>query len=436
MSGRTIKEQLASVFHTPHSTMIIKATDSTRTKPKRKHVQMLMRSLTQHQTDVAHIARKLAQRVNSVANPHAEGHVSSAVIALKSLVVTHALLRVQDQRLIRALALPDNKFMLDNFLDGNDTAISILVRKYSKYLTERVGAFVALGGDVIGARDEKKILQKVASDDASKNFEMIKSLQAMMDALLLCCRSEGMQVVAPGHAGLVVDYQFTSFFLTSNPPVEACATMLAHDARVLFRVITSVLVPSIEQFFDMNKKNATTALQQYETYLDECEALNAFFRVARDANVSQQDLELADVSTGAPKALLAKMREHIKNYAMRTQSFKATASAFSTPTLLGGDVVAKFEQQAVPFNPLPPSAPTSSTASPALARKERPVSPKAFGDMSSPLAVTATASMAAAPTASVRTPATAGAAARPGPPPAANAWQLNMFGDDEGQSMA
>jgi hypothetical protein len=141
----------------------------------------------------------------------------------------------------------------DSCLSGN--VYTLLVRKYAKYLEEKVSVLRLVGFQFEKNRDACKDL---SDKDA---FKRVPKLQSQLNALLNC-------KMRTQHIG-------------KNLLLIHTYMLLLKDSLVLYPILNDGVIGLIDRCFKMRKKEAQRVLEIYTLFVKETDALIALYDVSR-----------------------------------------------------------------------------------------------------------------------------------------------------------
>uniref|UniRef100_A0A672K2B5 Si:ch211-200p22.4 n=1 Tax=Sinocyclocheilus grahami TaxID=75366 RepID=A0A672K2B5_SINGR len=229
MSGQSITDRIAAAQHSMTgsaiSKAVCKATTHEASAPKKKHLDYLMHCTNELNVNIPHLADTLFERTAN----------QSWVVVFKALITTHHLMMYGNERFIQYLASRSTLFNLNNFVDkgalqGYD--MSIYIRRYSRYLTERALSY-----------------RLVAPNKTNGSITLMKTLpiiQNQLDALL--------------------DFEASSNELT-NGVINCAFTLLFKDSIRIFAAYNEGVINLLEKYFNMKKNQCKEALEIYKRFL-------------------------------------------------------------------------------------------------------------------------------------------------------------------------
>lgn len=274
-------------------------------------------------------------------------------VVLKTLMLTHRLLKDGNIRFMNELKFRPKVFQLDRFqdtatLDGQHN--SAFVRKYAQYLEEKVNVFKALKIEFDKKPDACK---QLTVDDM---FVKLPKLQSLVNSLLNTRVQR-----ADLNNSLVMDaYQY-----------------LLKDSFALYTCLSDGMINLIERYFDMNKDDAERALAIYKLFVKETDGIVSLYEMCR--SFANNVPEVAST----PPSLLEAMEQHLDELKAGKATKKKSA-----------DVVAAAKKKG---DAAPAAASPAAAAKPAAGAFDADWS--AFGEPAKPSAAAAYKAAAAAPAA-------------------------------------
>ncbi|KAG8521355.1 Phosphatidylinositol-binding clathrin assembly protein, partial [Galemys pyrenaicus] len=280
-------------------------------------ILLLSTDLTQYINEtnmsVAHLADILSKKTSS----------SSWVVVFKALVTVHHLMVHGNERFIRHLASRHSLFTLHNFLDKSvveGSAMSIFIRRYSRYLNERSLAYRQIASDITkvkrGARgmmrsmDTDGLLNTLPviqtqldallsfaadPDEISNNIVHAAFRLLLRDALrLFAAYNEGVLNLLgnrsarsahgrrPARKGTHSDKSRTCIRTRSGLAVRADAAAATGSGFAVTRPVVPPLVFSLfsGKYFDMRRSQCRESVELYAKFLGRTAKLTRFLKVA------------------------------------------------------------------------------------------------------------------------------------------------------------
>ncbi|XP_043077508.1 phosphatidylinositol-binding clathrin assembly protein-like isoform X2 [Puntigrus tetrazona] len=282
MSGQSITDRIAAAQHSMTgsaiSKAVCKATTHEVSAPKKKHLDYLMHCTNELNVNIPHLADTLFERTAN----------QSWVVVFKALITTHHLMMYGNERFIQYLASRSTLFNLNNFVDkgalqGYD--MSIYIRRYSRYLTERALSYRLVAADFTKMkRGTDGVMRSMSIEKLMKTLPII---QNQLDALL--------------------DFEASSNELT-NGVINCAFTLLFKDSIRIFAAYNEGVINLLEKYFNMKKNQCKEALEIYKRFLIRMTKLSEFLKVAEQVGIDQVDIP--DLSQ-APSSLLEALEQHL-----------------------------------------------------------------------------------------------------------------------------
>ncbi|TRZ03824.1 hypothetical protein DNTS_027811 [Danionella cerebrum] len=282
MSGQSITDRIAAAQHSMTgsaiSKAVCKATTHEVSAPKKKHLDYLMHCTNDVNVNIPHLADTLFERTAN----------QSWVVVFKALITTHHLMVYGNERFIQYLASRSTLFNLNNFVDkgalqGYD--MSIYIRRYSRYLTERALSYRLVAADFTKMKRGTDGVMRTMS--VEKLMKTIPIVQSQLDALL--------------------DFEASSNEL-SNGVINCAFTLLFKDSIRIFAAYNEGVINLLEKYFHMKKNQCKEALEIYKRFLLRMTKLSEFLKVAEQVGIDQVDIP--DLSQ-APSSLLEALEQHL-----------------------------------------------------------------------------------------------------------------------------
>uniref|UniRef100_A0A8C1AJS9 ENTH domain-containing protein n=1 Tax=Cyprinus carpio carpio TaxID=630221 RepID=A0A8C1AJS9_CYPCA len=264
MSGQSITDRIAAAQHSMTgsaiSKAVCKATTHEVSAPKKKHLDYLMHCTNELNVNIPHLADTLFERTAN----------QSWVVVFKALITTHHLMMYGNERFIQYLASRSTLFNLNNFIDkgalqGYD--MSIYIRRYSRYLTERALSYRLVAADFTKMkRGTDGVMRTMSIEKLMKTLPII---QNQLDALL--------------------DFEANSNELT-NGVINCAFTLLFKDSIRIFAAYNEGVINLLEKYFNMKKNQCKEALEIYKRFLIRMTKLSEFLKVAEQVGIDQVDI--------------------------------------------------------------------------------------------------------------------------------------------------
>ncbi|XP_067279413.1 phosphatidylinositol-binding clathrin assembly protein-like isoform X3 [Pseudorasbora parva] len=297
MSGQSITDRIAAAQHSMTgsaiSKAVCKATTHEVSAPKKKHLDYLMHCTNELNVNIPHLADTLFERTAN----------QSWVVVFKALITTHHLMMYGNERFIQYLASRSTLFNLNNFVDkgalqGYD--MSIYIRRYSRYLTERALSYRLVAVDFTKMkRGTDGVMRTMSIEKLMKTLPII---QNQLDALL--------------------DFEASSNELT-NGVINCAFTLLFKDSIRIFAAYNEGVINLLEKYFNMKKNQCKEALEIYKRFLIRMTKLSEFLKVAEQVGIDQVDIP--DLSQ-APNSLLEALEQHLASLEGKKMKEASTVS--------------------------------------------------------------------------------------------------------------
>ncbi|XP_037368723.1 phosphatidylinositol-binding clathrin assembly protein-like isoform X2 [Talpa occidentalis] len=247
-------------------------------EPGPKHLADLTQYINETHMSVAHLADILSKKTGS----------SSWVVVFKALVTVHHLMVHGNERFIRHLAARHSLFTLHNFLDksvGEGYAMSIFIRRYSRYLNERSLAYRQIACDITKVkRGASGVMRNM---DTDRLLHTLPVIQTQLDALLSFAAD-------PDEL--------------RNGIVRAAFRLLLKDSLRLFAAYNEGMLNLLGKYFDMRRSQCRESLELYAKFLARTAKLTRFLRVAEQVGIDRNSIPHL---TQAPCSLLEALQQHL-----------------------------------------------------------------------------------------------------------------------------
>jgi hypothetical protein len=297
-------------------------------------------------------------------------------VVLKTLMLTHRLLKDGNLRFMNELKFRPKVFQLDRFqdtatVDGQHN--SAFVRKYAQYLEEKVNVFKALKIEFEKKPDACK------SISVDEMFVKLPKLQSLVNSLL----NTRVQRADLNNSLVMHAFQY-----------------LLKDSFALYTCLSDGMINLIERFFDMNKDDAERAFEIYKLFVKETDGIVSLYEMCRAFASNVPEV------ASTPSSLLEAMEEHLSDLKAGKASKKKGADVAAAAKKKQGEkssaapAAAAAAPTAAPASDWDPfgldTAPTPVAAAPAAAAAD-PFGGDPFGG--NPFGSSAAAPAAAAPAA-------------------------------------
>ncbi|XP_062220617.1 putative clathrin assembly protein At5g35200 [Phragmites australis] len=263
---------------------IVKATNHVENPAKEKYIRDIFYHLSpgRARADAAYCIRALGRRLSKTRN---------WAVALKTLIVIHRALREVDptfrEELISYGRSSSHMLNLSYFKDDSSAEAwdySAWVRNYALYLEERLESFRVLKYDV-----EKDPLKTKDLD----TIGLLAQLPALQQLLfrLLGCQPQGSS--------------------SYNIIIQHALSMVALESVRIHTAINDGMLNLVDKFFDMQRDDATRALDIYKRAINQAEQLSEFYGVCKTIYIGRGERFLKIEQP--PASFLVTMEEYMSN---------------------------------------------------------------------------------------------------------------------------
>ncbi|KAK2491886.1 hypothetical protein MC885_006752, partial [Smutsia gigantea] len=236
------------------------ATTDELSEPEPKHLADLIQYINETSMSVERLADVLSGKTRS----------SSWVVVFKALVTVHHLMVHGNERFIQHLASRNSLLTLHNFLDLSvieGYAMSTFIRRYSKYLNEKLLAYRMIASDITKIkRGTDGMMRTMNTRDLLNTLSVI---QTQFDALL--------------------GFNANPDELT-NGIIRAAFMLLFKDSLRLFAAYNDGILNLLDKYFDMRRKQCKESLDFYIKFLGRVTKWAQFLQVAEQVGIDQKEI--------------------------------------------------------------------------------------------------------------------------------------------------
>ncbi|KAG2617764.1 hypothetical protein PVAP13_3NG183505 [Panicum virgatum] len=273
---------------------IVKATNHVECPPKERHLRKVVAatSIARPRADVAYCIHALARRLAKTRN---------WIVALKTLVVIHRLLREGDPTFREELLNFTQRgriLQLSNFKDDSSPIAwdcSAWVRTYGLFLEERLECFRVLKYDVEAERLSKqgqgpeKGHSRTRELDSQDLLEQLPALQQLLYRLV-GCRPEGAA--------------------NNNYLVQYALALVLKESFKIYCAINDGIINLVDKFFEMPRHEALKALEIYRRAGQQAGNLSEFYENCRGLELAR-NFQFPTLRE-PPQTFLATMEEYVR----------------------------------------------------------------------------------------------------------------------------
>ncbi|KAM3350740.1 hypothetical protein ACQJBY_023052 [Aegilops geniculata] len=273
---------------------IVKATNHVECPPKDRHLRKIVAasSMARPQADVAYCIHALARRLT---------RTRSWIVALKTLVVIHRLLRDGDPTFREELLNFTQRvqiLQLSNFKDNSSPIAwdySSWVRTYGLFLEERLQCFRILKYDIEAERLPKqgqgseKAHSQTRELDSQALLEQMPALQQLLYRLI-GCRPEGAA--------------------NTNYLVQYALALVLKESFKIYCAINDGIINLVDKFFEMPRHDALKALEIYRRAGQQAGNLSDFYENCRGLELAR-NFQFPTLRE-PPQTFLSTMEEYVK----------------------------------------------------------------------------------------------------------------------------
>ncbi|CAD6271348.1 unnamed protein product [Miscanthus lutarioriparius] len=273
---------------------IVKATNHVECPPKERHLRKVAAatSIARPRADVAYCIHALARRLAKTRN---------WIVALKTLVVIHRLLREGDPTFREELLNFTQRgriLQLSNFKDDSSPIAwdcSAWVRTYGLFLEERLECFRVLKYDVEAEHLSKqgqgpeKGHSRTRELDSQDLLEQLPALQQLLYRLV-GCRPEGAA--------------------NNNYLVQYALALVLKESFKIYCAINDGIINLVDKFFEMPRHEALKALEIYRRAGQQAGSLSDFYENCRGLELAR-NFQFPTLRE-PPQTFLATMEDYVK----------------------------------------------------------------------------------------------------------------------------
>ncbi|XP_020195687.1 putative clathrin assembly protein At2g01600 [Aegilops tauschii subsp. strangulata] len=274
---------------------IVKATNHVECPPKERHLRKIAAatSIARPRADIAYCIHALSRRLSKTRN---------WIVALKTLVVVHRLLREGDPTFREELLNFTQRgriLQLSNFKDDSSPIAwdcSAWVRTYGQFLEERLECFRILKYDVEAERLSKqgqgpeKGHSRTRDLDSQDLLEQLPALQQLLYRLV-GCRPEGAA--------------------NNNYLVQYALALVLKESFKIYCAINDGIINLVDKFFEMARHEALKALEIYRRAGQQAGNLSDFYENCRGLELAR-NFQFPTLRE-PPQTFLVTMEEYVRD---------------------------------------------------------------------------------------------------------------------------
>jgi len=241
-----------------------KATENNMNPAKDKHVRAILMRTFIKDNSVEQIIRYLSLRLEK----------TNWVVVVKTLMIFHRCFKDGDTSFIDLMKPRSSQiFSLPIFSSTAPTTHlhTVFVKKYAKYLEEKVSVLRLLGYQFEKNQNAAKSLKP------PKCFKVVPKLQSQLNALLNC-------KMRAQHIG-------------QNPLIHRTYVLLIKDSMVLYPMLMEAMDQLQELFWKLKKKNAAKVITIYKLFVKETDALIGLYEIGQRFLQKLPEVKKVDSST-------------------------------------------------------------------------------------------------------------------------------------------
>uniref|UniRef100_A0A3Q0KRJ1 Putative phosphatidylinositol-binding clathrin assembly protein n=1 Tax=Schistosoma mansoni TaxID=6183 RepID=A0A3Q0KRJ1_SCHMA len=260
--------------------VVAKATTEEIGAPKKKHLDYLVNCSNEPNVSIPLLAGLLVERTQE----------KSWVIVFKALITTHNLMNFGNEKFSHYLASNNCPIDLPHFNDKTSSQsyeMSIFIRKYSKYLSEKIASYRAMAFDfckVKRGRDDG-VLRTMPVD------KLLKALPVMQSQILTLLEFDALEKDL------------------NNAIINAAFLLLYKDLIRLFASYNEGMINLIEKYFTLKRRQCRLGLDLYHAFPGLLSKLTEFLTLAESLGIGDKDsLGLQPV----PEKVIQAMEQHLQ----------------------------------------------------------------------------------------------------------------------------
>ncbi|XP_037676893.1 phosphatidylinositol-binding clathrin assembly protein-like [Choloepus didactylus] len=241
-------------------------------------IRNLIQYINETNMSIEHLADVLSKQTGS----------SSWIVVFKALVTVHHLMVHGNEHFIQHLASRNSLFTLHNFLDKSvieGYTMSTFIRRYSKYLNEKLLAYRLIASDITKAK--RGVNGMMRTLNTKELLNTLPVIQTQFDALL--------------------NFNANPDELT-NGIIHAAFVLLFKDSLRLFAVYNEGILNMLGKYFDMRRYQCKESLDIYIKFLGRMPKLAQFLKVAKQVGIGQSGIPYL---TQASHSLLEALKQHL-----------------------------------------------------------------------------------------------------------------------------
>jgi len=280
------------------SKIIGKATTHEMGAPKRKHLDYLISSTHEPNVSLPECADMLLMRVQD----------PSWIVSLKAMISLHHIMNDGNEKFMQYMASKANSF---EFLSDKSGPLSedmgSFVKKYGHYLSEKCISYRQIAMDFVRV-SSTSMLRSAGVEKLLTNLPVLQS-----------------------HIDGIINLEIMSSEVCTEIN-RAAFVMLLRDLISLFKIYNEGIINMLENFFEMEKKNARDSFDLYKKFIVRMGKVETFLKIAEDAGIDEGNVP--DLSK-APSCLLSALENHLAQLEKKgTPISSPTANDFKSSPIL------------------------------------------------------------------------------------------------------